>query len=143
MPQITPIIGKEFAQKVIPLINQSKKTIDIVIFDWKWYADQIGAPIQRFNNSIIEAARRKKRIRVIANTRYTLEILKKHQIQTMEWRSRKNLHTKLLILDNQIAVIGSHNYTMNAFSLNYEVSVIINDEKAVKRLTEYFQNLWW
>ena len=143
MNQTTPIIGKEFAEKVIPLIEQAKKSIDIVIFDWKWYPDQVGSAIQNFNNAIIMAARRNKRVRVITNSSFLIKILSQNKVQTKLWHSKKNLHAKLMIIDNKTAILGSHNYTMNAFTINYETSIITQGEEVVKRLASYFENLWW
>ena len=141
--QTIPVIGKEFADKIIPLIEQSKKSIDIIVYDWKWYPDQIGSGIQRFNNTIITAAKKGKRVRVITTSPYIDKILSGLNIKTKRWTSRKTLHTKLTLIDGRIAILGSHNYTMNAFTINYEVSVIIQDEAVVKRLNQYFENLWW
>jgi phosphatidylserine/phosphatidylglycerophosphate/cardiolipin synthase-like enzyme len=136
------IIGKEFADKVIELIKQSKNSIDIIVYDWKWYPDQIGSNIQKFNNEIINAVKRNKRVRVITNSEKTIKILEKCGVEAKRWASKKNLHTKLMIIDNEIVILGSHNYTMNAFNINYEVSIIIEDEKISERLKTYFQNLW-
>lgn len=136
------IIGNEFAIKVIPLIKQTRKSIDIIVYDWHWYPDQIGSGIQKFNNAIIDAKKNSKRVRAILKNRDTLHILTKNKIQTKKWLSSKTLHTKLMIIDNEIVILGSHNYTMNAFNINYEISVIIQDEEVVKRLKNYFENLW-
>jgi len=143
MEQTTTIIGKEFADKIIPLIEQSKKSIDIIVYDWKWYPDQVGSAIQRFNNAIINSAKKGKKVRVITTSNFINRTLSELNIQTKKWSSRKTLHTKLTLIDNQIAILGSHNYTMNAFTINYEVSVIIQEEAVVKRLCQYFENLWW
>lgn len=142
MSQITTIIGKEFASKVIPLIEQTKKSIDIIVYDWKNYPDQPGSAIQRFNNAIINAAQKGKRVKVITNRPYINPILPQLNIKTKKSYSKKTLHTKLMIIDNKIAILGSHNYTMNAFTINHEVSVIIRDPKVVQRLNQYFNNLW-
>jgi len=52
------------------------------------------------------------------------------------------MHTKLMLIDNEIAILGSHNYTMNAFTINYEVSVIIREKEVIERLKQYFDNIW-
>lgn len=142
MPQIETIIGKEFSQKVIPLIGQSKKSIDIIVYDWRWYPDQIGSAIQKFNNAIINSARKGRKVRVITNRPYVNKILSQLNIEVKKIPSKKTLHTKLMIINNKTAILGSHNYTMNAFTINFEVSVIIQDEVIVKRLKTYFENLW-
>jgi len=142
MNEPTIIIGKEFADKVIPLISRARKSIDIIVFDWKWYPDQIGSAIQRFNNAIIDARNRGKKVRVITNKQYTVNTLSNNKINAQQWTSKKNLHTKLMIIDNEIIIIGSHNYTMNAFALNHEVSIIIQNTILTERLEKYFENLW-
>jgi len=136
------IVGNEFPKRVIPLLKKSKTSIDIIVFDWRWYPDQIGSNIQIFNNTIVKASRNGVRCRVITNFNSNYDTLKKLNIQVKKWSSRKTLHTKLLIIDNKIAVLGSHNYTMNAFNLNHELSILIEEPIFIERLKNYFNNLW-
>ena len=143
MLQTTTIIGKEFPEKVIPLIKNAKNSIDIIVYEWRWYPNQPGSTIQKFNNSLIDAVRKNKKIRIITNSYQILKLLEGIKIKTKNLQSKRLLHTKLMIIDNKIAILGSHNYTMNAFNINHEVSVIIQEEQVVKRLKTYFENLWW
>lgn len=136
------IIGKEFADKVIPLIKNAKKSISIIIYDWRWYPDQIGSGIQKFNNAIINAHKKNINIKIITYSTHTLKTFSQFGILIVKLPSSRPIHTKLMIIDKKIAILGSHNYTMNAFTINYEVSVITQDENAVKRLNQYFSNLW-
>lgn len=136
------IIAKEFSRKVIPLIKQAKKSIDIIVYDWLWYPDQIGSEIQRFNNSIIFAARKGVRVRVITNTKKTIAILNQNGVEAKKIFSERRVHVKKMLIDRELAIIGSHNYTMSAFTLNYEVSIITQNKGVVKRLTKFFENLW-
>ena len=136
------IIGKEFADKVIPLIKNAKKSISIIIYDWRWYPDQIGSGIQKFNNAIINAHKKNINIKIITYSTHTLKTFSQFEILIVKLPSSRPIHTKLMIIDKKIAILGSHNYTMNAFTINYEVSVITQDENAVKRLNQYFSNLW-
>ena len=136
------IIGKEFSKKVIPLIEKAKYSIAIIVYDWRWYPDQIGAEIQIFNNAIGNSRKKGLGIKVITNTKNTIKILTSLNIQAKELASKKMLHTKLMIIDDEIVILGSHNYTMNAFTTNYELSVILQDKEIVKRLKFYFENLW-
>lgn len=136
------IIGKEFAEKVIPLIRQCKKSIHIIVYDWRWYPDQVGSAIQKFNNEIAIAKGKGKEVMVLTNFPHVIRILRSLNFEVKENISKKTLHTKLMIIDNEIVILGSHNYTMNAFTLNHEVSIITQEEKVVARLKLYFENLW-
>ena len=137
------IIGKEFPIKVIPLIKNAKNSIDIIIYDWRWYPNQVGSSIQRFNNAIITASKENIRVRVITYATHTLSILSSLGVKTTKLPSSRPIHTKLMIIDGKTVILGSHNYTLNAFTINYEVSIITQEERVVKRLKEYFGNLWF
>lgn len=142
MTQTKTIIGKEFGPKVIPLIKNAKHSIDIIVYDWRWYPDQIGSAIQKFNNAVIVAKKKGRKIRVITNLNNTVKILSENKVEAKQIFSARKVHVKLMIIDGKIAILGSHNYTMNAFTINYEVSVIIQKKEIVKRLQIFFENLW-
>jgi len=136
------IIGKEFPQKVIPLIRQAKKSIDIVVYYWVWYPDQIGSEIQKFNNAIIAAKKRGLKVRVITNSQKIIDILKGNKVEAKKIDSKYILHAKNILIDEESAVVGSHNYTMSAFTTNFEVSIMTQNKEVVARLTQFFKNLW-
>lgn len=140
MPEIA--IGKEFPLKVIPLIKNARKTIDIIVYDWRWYPNQVGLNVQKLNNTIILKAKEKIKIRVLINNDKIINILKENGIETKKLNSGKTLHTKLMIIDGKYTIIGSHNYTQNAFNLNHEASIINDDPETAKKFTEYFNNLF-
>ena len=136
------IIGKEFADKVIPIIKEAKKSIQIIIYDWRWYPSQIGTSIQKFNNQIAISQKKGIKIKVISNSYTLTNTLKPLGFEVRRTVSSKTLHTKLMIVDGKMVILGSHNYTMNAFSVNHEVSIITENEKVVERLKTYFAHLW-
>ena len=51
-------------------------------------------------------------------------------------------HTKLLIIDGEISVVGSTNWTYNALDKNHEVAVLIRSPKVANDLQNYFQSIW-
>ena len=142
MSTTQPIIGKEIAGKVIPLIQKAKVSIEIIVYDWRWYPNDPGINIQRFNNEIINAAKRNIIVRVITESNKTCQILDQNGVKAKKLISKKTIHTKLMLIDKEITIIGSHNYTKNAFNLNEEVSIITDDKETINRLKEYFDNLW-
>ena len=58
------------------------------------------------------------------------------------WLYRKPtiLHSKFVIVDDAISVIGSSNIDMRSFSLNLEVSVLMASPTVVKRLEELYKD---
>jgi phosphatidylserine/phosphatidylglycerophosphate/cardiolipin synthase-like enzyme len=136
------IIGKEFPKKVIPLIENAKQSIKIVVFDWRWYPNDPANPVQLFNQAIIQAKRRGVDIKVITNIDYVINILKNEHIEAKRSDTTKVIHSKMIIIDDKILIIGSHNYTQNAFTMNHEASIIIEDVLSLDNFIKYFYNLF-
>jgi len=136
------IISREFPKKVIPLIKKAKRSIDIIVFDWGWYADEIGEQIQIFNNAIFNANKHGVKVRALVQKRLVKVILESLGIESKVLHSKYLLHIKLMIIDGEIAILGSHNYTKNAFNVNHEVSIIVKDQTSIEKLTEYFNNFF-
>lgn len=139
---IETIIGKQFPQVVTPIVSAAKKNIDIVVFDWRWYPEDIGSSCQIFNNAIIQAQRRGVLLRVITNTAATVKVLNENGVQARKWLSSRIMHAKMIVIDGRSAILGSHNYTMNAFCLNQELSILVEHEEFCEKLTAFFENLW-
>ena len=139
---IETIIGNEFSEKAIFLIGQARDTINIVVYSWYWYPDQVGSKIQKFNNAIINAVKKGVNVKVMTTNHHTINILSQNKVKARKLETERKVHAKLIIIDGKTAILGSHNYTMSAVTTNYEISVIIQEAKIVKRLNQFFNNLW-
>ena len=136
------ISGREYPANVIPLIKSAKKSIDIIVFDWRWYPQDPGASCQLFNQAIVQSARKKVKIRVIANNDQVINILKSEGCEAKRLRSSKLVHCKLIIIDDNIVIVGSHNITQSAFQMNLELSVILHEGESKESFVNFFNNLW-
>jgi len=137
-PVIDVAIGKAFPRKVIPLINGAKRTIEILVFDWGWYENEIGEQIQIFNNAIVRAKHRGVFVKAIVYKHKIKNTLDQLGIWVRKIESSKLMHIKLMIIDEKILIVGSHNYTKNAFNINYELSLIIHDPETAQRIKADF-----
>jgi len=135
---IEPIIGKEFPDKVIPLIEKAQHEIDILVYEWNFYPEQVSAKIQRFNQALFKAQRRGVKIEALIGRPAISTIQHQREINIRTPRSVATMHAKLMIIDFEIAIVGSHNYSYSAFTLNHEVSMIIRDINVVARLNRLF-----
>lgn len=136
------IIGKEFPKKVIPLIENAKTTIKIVVFDWRWYPNDPANPVQLFNQAIIQAKRRGVEVKVVTNIQDVINILKKENIEAKKPDTSKLIHSKMMIIDDEILILGSHNYTQSAFTMNHEASIIYKGRGELDEYVKYFYNLF-
>lgn len=136
------LIGEQFPDKVIPLINEAKKSIQIIVFEWIWYPNNNTKSIQLFNQSIVRARNRGVNIEVVANSMPIVKVLNELNIKARKLSTRKLIHSKVIIIDEKDVVIGSHNYTQNAFTSNFEVSVYIKEAENIKTLLTHFNYLY-
>ena len=142
MSKVLNIFGNQFPLKVIPEIDNAKISIDIIVFDWRWYFDDIGNPVQKFNQALIRASKRGVKIRAVTNMDDVIDVLKKNGIACMKPLTKKLIHPKLMIIDSKILIIGSHNYTQSAFTTNYEVSIMVLEPENLQELKTFFNNLY-
>lgn len=136
------IIGSQFVKKVCPIIDQAKQTIDIIVFDWRWYALDPANPAQIFNQSIIRAVKRGVKVRVITNIVEVIDILKQQGCNVRKPITKNLIHPKVMIIDDKTIILGSHNYTQSAFTTNFEVSIVLDEIEQIQELKTFFTNLF-
>lgn len=136
------IIGSQYPVKVGLLVEQAKFSIDILMFDWRWYKNDMSHPLQIFNQKFVSAVRRGVKVRAITNYAELVDTLNILGFYAKKWTSSSLMHSKLVIIDKKIVVQGSHNFTGNAFTSNLETSLILYDEKIAGEFSEYFKNIW-
>jgi phosphatidylserine/phosphatidylglycerophosphate/cardiolipin synthase-like enzyme len=139
---IQSIIGREFPDKVIPLINNAQHSIKIIIFDWRWYPNDPASPVQLFNQSLVRAIARGVSVSAIGNNNDIISKLKSVGVQAKKLSVPNLVHAKMMLIDGNILVVGSHNYTQQAFTMNYELSIIVTEQDNLEPYINFFANLW-
>jgi phosphatidylserine/phosphatidylglycerophosphate/cardiolipin synthase-like enzyme len=135
------IIGREYPDKIIKFVREAHASIKILIYDWRWYGSEVGERIQIFNTELLKASRRGVDVQVLVNNNAFLSFLQDSKISVKQVNTKKTMHVKMIIIDNQYLIIGSHNLTKNAFERNHEISVLIDDQKAINRCAIFFNQL--
>lgn len=135
------IIGREYPQVVTPLIQEAQHSIEILVFDWRWYANEPNSSVQKFNTSILEASNRGVKVRALVNNNIMPTILQLEKLSVRRVGSKNLMHVKMIIIDQKTLVIGSHNFSKRAFEINHEVSLLVNDENEIARCRKYFDML--
>lgn len=135
-------IGSEFRKILVDLIDETKESLDVFMFDWRWYFNDFSCDVSLINQAIVRAVRRGVRVRAVCNYGELLPQFEELGIQAKRLRGDRLMHAKCFIFDKKSATLGSHNLTSNAMVKNIEISNIINDKPSVDRLSEYFETLW-
>jgi len=136
------IIGKDFPKEVIPLIDNAKHTIKCIVFFWGWYGNEPANPCQLFNSAIVRAVKRGVKIQACVNSRKIATPLIENGIQARIPVSKSLMHTKMVIIDDNILVLGSHNFSQSAFTTNFETSILIQGDDCIKKFSDFFDSIF-
>lgn len=136
------IIAVSFPRVVTPIISAAKHSIDVIVYDWRWYPSISGSLVAQFNQAFVAAAKRGVKVRALVNNAEIALRLKAHGIEAHQPASEKMLHTKMILVDGTLLVIGSHNFTERAFCMNEEASVLVEFPSDQHDFSLYFEHLW-
>lgn len=59
-----------------------------------------------------------------------------------EIRYNNDLHAKMVIVDNSVAIISSANLTKKGLSVNYEAGICLRDKNRVNKVAQFFNDVW-
>ncbi|MEI6127711.1 MAG: phospholipase D-like domain-containing protein [Pseudomonadota bacterium] len=145
------LIDEGYFPGVKRLIDSAKKTVQIMMFEAAYYKQHAASPSNQLIQALMDARKRgvkveavleagdKKDDRVTMNNLLTGGLLKKSGIDVTLDPANSTTHTKLLIIDESLVVLGSTNWTYSALTKNHEVSTVIYSPEAAHRLGDYFQ----
>ena len=132
-------------QAILRQINSAKESIDIAMFAFT--SREIG-------QAVLDAHRRGIKIRIILDQKQAEEKFSRYPIFLQEGIPVKLLpvsgkkfvkglmHNKFAIVDKQVVITGSYNWTASAEEINYENLLIIKSHELAKRYEEYFDSMW-
>ena len=136
------LIGSEFGKRLVALLDGAERHIEIIMFEWRWYENDPSNPMQLVNNALVRAARRGVAIRCITHNREIINTLVPLKIKAKKLQRRGLLHSKLILIDDGVAIIGSHNLTSSAMQSNVETSMCIPCKQSAASFKQFFERLW-
>jgi len=153
MPERALLIDEQFLTTAQNLISRAQRSIYIATFKAEMTSQPRGRRLSRLFDTIIEKSLLGLDIRFIFNeftgnktipftNLFAMQQLKKHNINVRCLPSARVCHAKLIIVDGQAAIIGSHNLSVKSCHNNFEVSVYIDDYYTVPELANKYCEVW-
>ena len=150
---VTPLPGQTYYLKLIESINQVKLNIDVMQYQWNFYIGKPDNPVQMLNQALLNQIRNNKKCRVLLNKEGRGQHLTAINMKASRYlveagavvkfgRTFPITHAKLWLIDDDIAILGSHNLSGRSFTVNNEVSVLINSRGVCQEFRRYFNVLW-
>ncbi|GAB6189370.1 hypothetical protein JCM30566_11090 [Marinitoga arctica] len=136
-PYFTP--EDDLTNRIIELINNAKKSIHVMIFTFSK---------KEIAESLINAKNRGVDVKIIAEeyqSNYSwaqINYLKQNGVNVILDKNDRTFHHKVMIIDENITITGSFNFTNSAQYNNDENSLVIHSEYISKEYEREFKRLW-
>eukprot|EP01027_Heterolobosea_sp_BB2_P011733 GEZU01017062.1.p1 GENE.GEZU01017062.1~~GEZU01017062.1.p1 ORF type:complete len:278 (+),score=112.20 GEZU01017062.1:981-1814(+) len=126
-------------EKFVALLASAKKSMDICVFTITY--DKIA-------NTLIKAHKNGVKIRVITDNDKAADVgsdigrMAAAGIPTVTDHTSFHMHNKFVIIDHQILINGSFNWTRSASDSNNENVIISDDPVLIRKFDAEFERLW-
>jgi len=147
------ITDRHYFGVVRKCFQEAQTSIKMMMFEAGYYEKYKDSPSNVLIRELIAAKRRGVEVKVILERREEKERATLRNMKTGSLLAKAGVevvydpldittHTKLLIIDDRISIVGSTNWTYNALEKNHEVSVLIRSPEVANNLQKYFQGVW-
>lgn len=149
---VTPLMNQEFFPVLLRAVDEAQDEILIAVFAFKTGGHATSRP-DRLLEHLAQAAARGVDVKIILenaadpadsisrqNTK-TKNLLEKRGVKVYMDSPSRTTHTKLVVVDQRLVFIGSHNFTASALKHNNEMSVMIEKSDLAKNVRHYMLTL--
>jgi len=146
------VTDAQYFQVAKKMIREAKSSIQVMMFEMGYYDRYPNTPSNLLVKELIDAKKRGVKVEVILEVREgrdrtternrnTGKILSSGGVEVIYDPLFKTTHAKLMVVDGQLALVGSTNWTYYALTNNNEVSVLIRSKEVAKVLVDYFNQV--
>ncbi|WP_419677455.1 phospholipase D-like domain-containing protein [Aliarcobacter lanthieri] len=131
---LLPDESKIAQEKIKSLINEAKSSIFIAMYNFSY---------KKIAKDLLEASKNGTDITVlfdgekVSKDDDVLKLFKDSKIKTIVNKDKNKMHIKAMLIDDNLALIGSTNFTKKSFEENYDLIYISKDEKLISKLKEF------
>jgi len=147
------LIDRRYMQRVPGLIEGAQDCVRVAMFQMMLKGKTAKGSSRELGIKLAAKALEGKDVRVLINVcpggsriaainRDAAEWLRERKVSVRCLGPSRVCHAKLVVVDEELAVVGSHNWGVSALMRNFEVSVVIRDTGEVSKIVEYFDTLW-
>ena len=157
--KIMAINDRDYYPMAIEKINGARKSIHMVMYEIRWYGDPDGnsREVCKLAVALVKAHDRGVDVKIILDDgrgyKFTnpdlVDAAKNwsayfgdHGITVkFDW-SNETTHDKLIIIDGEIVIVGSTNWSQSALDYNHEANALIDSKEVAGEYEKYFESLW-
>jgi len=146
------VMDAQYFQVAKKMIQESKTSIQVMMFEMRYYDKHPDSPSNFLIKGLIDAKKRGVMVEVILEVRDDKDQTTQSNHRTGKMLSEgavgvtydplfKTTHAKCMVVDGELTLLGSTNWTYYALTNNNEVSVLIRSKELAKTLRDYFNRV--
>ena len=145
------VMGRDYVHTSARLIDAAKSELLFTVFQSSFCPDK-RSKADVLINSVIMAHQRAVKVKVLINFTGVHTVCTRNHTLSQYLASRgvpvraagKSylVHGKILVIDKEMVIIGSHNLTQRGLWTNYEASVAVQSAGVADNLVNWFNWLW-
>ena len=142
------LTNKDYLPVLIKAIDEAQSEIFISIFSFKAGVHKNSYP-DRILGHLAKAVKRGVDVKIILETtgrindelntqnRQTGKLLEEQGVKVYFDSPRTTTHTKMIVIDQKMLILGSHNMTQSALKYNNEISIMLSRPDLAKGARDY------
>ena len=146
--QMILLTNEDYLPALLKSIDEARSEIFMSIFSFKAGVHKSSYP-DRILGHLAKAVKRGVDVKVIleatgrlddelnTQNRQTGKLLEEKGVKVYFDSPRTTTHTKLIVIDEKVLIMGSHNLTQSALKYNNEISILIERPDLAKRARNY------
>ena len=149
---IQVVTDAQYFQVAKKMIQGAKTSLQVMMFEMRYYDEHPTSPSNLLIKELIDAKKRGVKVEVILEVkeeedrttqgnRRTGKMLSDGGVGVIYDPAFKTTHTKVMVVDGELTLLGSANWTYHALTSNNEVSVLIRSKEVAKELLDYFNRV--
>ncbi len=147
------VVDNQYLSVAQALVTQAKKEICISTFKLEVTDKPRGRDLLEFFKAIVEKVKSGVKVKVLFNWHedrrsvaktnfYSSIFLKSAGCDIRYLRNNRCCHAKLLMVDKEKVLLGSHNLSIRSTQANFELSYLIPDPETVAQVGAVFERLF-
>lgn len=153
METVRVVRNEEFLAVAHGILSWAKRSVDICTYKFEFSQRPAARGLNLLIGRLYALADIGVRVRVLLETsrrrggltrinENAAKALKAHGIEVRTLPDDRCQHAKMLLVDDCLGIIGSHNWTPKAMTENFEVSVRIQNPGYLAGIVEHFNKIW-
>lgn len=123
-------------------IAGASEKVDVAMYVWRRTDENPTLNLSKIITELLRARARGVRVRIITDFPNSAAMLRHEGLDAVAIETGRTMHAKMVVIDQKIVFVGSHNMTKRSLNSNYEVTMRNDDLETALQAQQYFDLMW-